>query len=404
MKTNLLLTPEGVRDIYHGECARKHAVEDKIRRMFHLYGYEEIETPVFEFFDIFNKERGSVPSEEMFKFFDRDNHTLVLRPDMTPPIARYVSRYFSEEIKALRLCYLERTFLNAHHYQGRLTQSTQTGAELIGDDSADADAEMVAMMIESLLGAGLGEFQVELGQVDFFRGLCEEAGMGEDAVESLRDLIENKNYFGIEELVSSLYIPDRLRGLFLRLPEMFGDLDQVAEAKALTDNPRAQAALHRLEKIHKILALYGLTDYVSYDLGMLSKYRYYTGVIFKAYTHGTGDYLVNGGRYDKLLVQFGNDKPAVGFAIVIDRLLTALERQGIDVPVELVDTLVLYDPPARARAIEIARNIRKGGAAAVLTRRKDGQTKEDYLAFALAHGIGKVMVLGENGDIAEIRA
>ena len=154
MKNQLLHTPAGVRDIYAEECARKLAVQEKIQQVFHLYGYQNIETPTFEFFDIFNKERGSVGANEMYKFFDRDNNTLVLRPDMTPPIARCVTKYFMEEELPLRLCYLEPTFINNTSYQGRLKETTQTGAEFIGDDSSDADTEMIAMVIDTLKEPG----------------------------------------------------------------------------------------------------------------------------------------------------------------------------------------------------------------------------------------------------------
>ena len=115
----LLHTPEGVRDIYAEECARKTAVQSEIERIFHLYGYQSIETPAFEFYDIFKKERGSAGTREMYKFFDRENNTLVLRPDMTPPIARCVAKYFMDEPGPLRLCYLGQTFLNRASYQGR---------------------------------------------------------------------------------------------------------------------------------------------------------------------------------------------------------------------------------------------------------------------------------------------
>ena len=186
MAASLLHTPEGVRDIYDRECARKLAIQEKISHIFHLYGYEDIETPTFEYFDIFNKERGSVTSQEMFKFFDRDNNTLVLRPDMTPAIARCVGKYFFEETVPVRLCYRERTFTNNSSYQGRQKEITQTGVELIGDDASTADAEVIAMVIEALKASGLKEFQVELGQVEFFRGLTEEAGMDQETRETLR--------------------------------------------------------------------------------------------------------------------------------------------------------------------------------------------------------------------------
>ena len=227
---------------------------------------------MFEFFDIFKKERGSVGSQGMYKFFDRDNNTLVLRPDMTPPIARCVAKYYMDETKPLRLCYLGPTFINGTSYQGRLKESTQTGAELIGDDTSDADAEMIAMVIDALKETGLKEFQVELGQVEFYRGLVEESGMDEETQEKLRILIENKNYFGVEELLSEQTMSEDLKKLFLKLPELFGDIDQIRIAKTMTTNKRALNAIKRLEEVQEILDSYGLGDYVSYDLGMLSKY------------------------------------------------------------------------------------------------------------------------------------
>ena len=208
MAAELFHTPEGVRDLYDKECARKLAVSERISQVFHLYGYQDIETPTFEFFDVFNKERGSVSSREMFKFFDRDNNTLVLKPDVTPAIARCVAKYFMEETLPVRLCYRERTFTNNTSYQGRLKEVTQTGVELIGDDSSTADGEMIAMVIDGLKASGLKEFQVEVGQMEFFRGLVEEAGMDEETEEILREQIENKNYFGVEELVSRRNLPD----------------------------------------------------------------------------------------------------------------------------------------------------------------------------------------------------
>ena len=214
-KNKLIHTPEGVRDIYNGECRKKLAVQEKILNVFYLYGYEHIQTPSFEFFDIFSKDRGSVSSQEMFKFFDRDNNTLVLRPDMTPAVARCVAKYFMDDPMPLRLCYLERTFKNNSSYQGRLKERAESGAELIGDDCADADAEVIAMVIDSLKAAGLKEFQVELGHVAFYRSLTAEAGLAEETEEELNRLIENKNYFGAEELLRSLDIREDLRQAFL---------------------------------------------------------------------------------------------------------------------------------------------------------------------------------------------
>lgn len=402
MANKLLHTPDGVRDIYGVECTRKAAIQNRILEIFHLYGYQDIETPTFEFFDIFNESRGSVKAKEMFKFFDRDNHTLVLRPDETPAIARCVTKYFTEEDMPLRLCYLERTFINNTSYQGRLKEAAQTGVELIGDDSSDADAEILAMVIRALKAAGLTEFQVELGEVDFFRGLLEEAGMDEEMEEKLRELIENKNYFGVEELVMEQPIPQELKDAFLKLPELFGSLEEIQAAREFTKNPRALRAIDRLEEVNRILEYYDLSEYVSYDLGMLSQYQYYTGIIFKAYTYGTGDYIVNGGRYDKLLVQFGKDAPAVGFGISVDDLMLALSRQKIDTPVRVVNTMILFEPESREQAIQLAKHFRDTSMPAQLQLKKADKTLEAYKAYAGRTTITNLLYLDEKGFSVKI--
>lgn len=402
MANKLLHTPDGVRDIYGIECTRKAAVQEKMLKVFHLCGYQDIETPTFEFFDIFNESRGSVKAREMFKFFDRDNHTLVLRPDETPAIARCAAKYFLDEDMPIRLCYIERTFINNSSYQGRLKESSQTGAELIGDDSADADGEILAMVIRALKAAGLTEFQVELGEVDFFKGLLEDAGMDGEMEEALRELIENKNYFGVEELVRLQPMKEELKQVFLKLPELFGSLDQIQAAKELTANPRALKAIERLEEVSRILEHYGLSDYVSYDLGMLSQYQYYTGIIFKAYTYGTGDYIVNGGRYDRLLEQFGKDSPAVGFGITVDELLLALSRQKIETEVDLVNTMILYEQESRENAIRLADHFRNAGMAVQLHLKRQERSLEAYQAYAARRDLNNLLYLDNSGFTVKV--
>ena len=221
MAISLLHTPEGVRDLYNEECAKKETVSAKIGAVFHRFGYRSIQTPSYEFFDIFNKDRGSVASNQMFKFFDRDGNTLVLRPDITPSIARCAAKYFMDEDMPVRLCYNGNIFINNMSLRGSLKESTVMGAEMINDTTTDADAEMVAMLIQSRQVSGLTEFQVEIGQVDFFNGLVEEAGFNEQETDELRTLIEQKNYFGVEEMLSAKDLPEQLKQALLSMPKLF---------------------------------------------------------------------------------------------------------------------------------------------------------------------------------------
>lgn len=377
----LLHTPEGVRDIYQKEYARKLVIEGRIRKILKQYGYDELQTPSFEFFDIFNKERGSVDSRELYKFFDREGNTLVLRPDMTPPVARCAAKYYTDENLPIRLSYLANTFINYSSYQGRLKEATVQGAELIGDDTSDADAEIIAMTIDSLKSAGLEDFQVDIGQVEFFNGLVEEAGLSAETEEQLRELIEEKNFFGVEELVSEQKLPKALSDLFLKLPDLFGPVEVIETARSMTDNPRCLAAIRRLENLYRILGYYGLSDYVSFDLGMLGKYKYYTGIIFRGVTFGMGEPIVSGGRYDGLMRQFGKDAPSVGFSISIDGLLAALSRQKIQVDAPKTDAVLLYEKEEQPSAIAHARALRENGTNLQMIRRDEQRPLSEYLAY-----------------------
>ncbi len=398
MKNQLLHTPEGVRDIYNKECARKLAVQERIHEVFSSCGYKDIQTPTFEFFDIFNKERGSVASREMYKFFDRDGNTLVLRPDITPSVARAATKYFMDEDMPIRLCYMGNTYINNSSYQGRLKEVTQLGCELIGDATVDADAEVIAMVVQCMMASGLKDFQVQIGQVDYFNGLVEDAGIDEEVQEQLRELIENKNYFGVDELLSSLNIDEKTKKSFLGMADLFGGFDVLAKAKENTGNEKSIKAVERLEKLYKVLEYYQLEEHVSFELDMLGHYKYYTGIIFRAYTYGTGDAIVTGGRYDNLIAQFGKDAPSVGFAIVIDRLMLALSSQKIEVELPVGQTIILYEQEKQQEAISAACKLRAQGIRVELIRKFKEKTIENYLEYANNYGASTIYYLGDEAS------
>lgn len=375
MERQLLHTPDGVRDIYNGECEERLILRDKIHRVFKLYGYSDIQTPSFEFFDVYNRERGSVSSKNMYKFFDRDNNTIVLRPDMTPSIARCAAKYFESEQNLVRLCYIGNNFINNSSYQGRLMETTQAGCELIGDSSSAADAEMIAALIESILSTGLTEFQVEVGHVGFFSGITAEAGLTGDSIAELKEIIRNKNLFSIEALLTRENIDEKYNDIFYRLPQMFGDVNILSQAASMTKNETALSAISHLEEVYDILKDYGYEKYVSFDLGVLSELDYYTGVIFKAYTFDVGEPIANGGRYDNLIGQFGKDKASIGFCITIDLLHLAIIRQKIVVVKPTKNRLIVYDESNLKEAVRLAGKLRKEGINTVLSGTCDDESK-----------------------------
>ena len=354
-------TPEGVRDIYSQECSRKQKLQEKLHRVFHQYGFEDIETPTFEYFEVFSKEVGTIPSRELYKFFDREGNTLVLRPDFTPSVSRACATYFNPEKEVVSLCYTGNTFINNSSFRGRLKETTQMGVERMGDDSPEADAEILAMTVECLLATGLTEFQVSVGQVDYYKAIFAQTGMSQEEEEELRELISQKNYFGVEELVKNKNMDKSLARVLSQLPQMFGSTEVLEKAKSHTDNPQALKAVARLEEIYELLKVYGYEKYVTFDFAMLSKYHYYTGIIFQAYTYGTGEALIKGGRYNQLMKHFGKPAASIGFAIVVDNLLMALSRQKIEMEEEEGVTVITYRKENRIQAIQKAKELRAQG-------------------------------------------
>ena len=329
IKNRVMHTPEGMRDVYGKSLHDRKALMKRIHNVFEAFGYSDIETPTIEYFDVFSSDIGTTPSNELYKFFDRDGNTLVLRPDFTPSVARAAAMHFSDSDFPLRLSYEGSTFVNTAEYQGRLKESVQMGVELIGEDSAEADAEIIELTCRMLLASGLREFQVSVGEVNFFKALADKSGLDEESTETVRELISNKNFFGVAEVLDGTKADPEVKEAMQKLPQLFGSAEILNAAEAFALGEREKTAVARLRRIHEILAGKGLDRYVSFDFGLLSKYYYYTGIIFSAFTYGTGEPVARGGRYDLLLGHFGRENPAVGVGLYIDQLTSSLIRQGI---------------------------------------------------------------------------
>ncbi|MFI3172282.1 MAG: ATP phosphoribosyltransferase regulatory subunit [Eubacteriales bacterium] len=395
-------TPEGVRDIYPLECRQKLVLQSELHKTIRGYGYQDIQTPTLEFSEVFSKELGSVEAKELYRFFDRDGNILVLRPDITPSIARALTTVLESADAFGKYCYTGNTFINHTSYQGRLKENTQLGAEMIGIDSVEADAEMLAMVADLLKTVELDEFQISLSHVAFMNSLLEEAALDTETEETIREFCENKNYFGMEEVLVKCELDEALLEAFHVLPELVGGVEVLEKAKKVAPNASALEAISRLEAIVEVLDMYGVLNYVSFDLSMTGTYGYYTGIIFRAYTFGIGDAVVKGGRYDQLLSKFGKDFPAIGFAITVDELFNALTRQKVDVKYELDNHILLFDAGMQHKAIRLAKSFRKNGRVTEIVK-KDEIFKMDYYTEYGRKNFGKYMLyLKENNTVLAV--
>lgn len=392
-----LHTPIGLSDILPEECEKKREVENIINDVFISMGYREIETPAFEYYDVFSGGSGQISQENMFKFFDEKGRILTLRPDITTSIARVAATKLQDENLPIRLCYTGNVF-RAEKTEGvRQREFTQSGIELLGSDTPKADAEVIIAAIEALFAVGISDFQVEIGQVAFFNGLVEQAGLSHEDTEKLRERIECKDSLGIKELTEKLHLDDEIKSLMIALPELFGDLSVVDKADVSGLNPISKAALDNIRSIYKLLESYGFSDVISIDLGMLQSIDYYTGSIFKCYTHGVGFPVCAGGRYNNLVGKFGKSMSAVGVAFGINRILSAL-RKIDDKNEEIANSLVFAKRGCDALAYLFAKNLRVSGFCCELYI--DGYNEEEAEKYAEKVGSPYLFKVGADDYLA----
>ena len=395
----ILHTPEGVRDIYNVECGKKHALESRIRKNFHLYGYHDIQTPTFEYFDVFRKEIGTTSAKELYRFFDKEGNTLALRPDITPSVARAAATLFADEQLPIRLCYTGNAFVNHSNYQGRLREVTQMGAEFIGDDSAEADTEMLALAIETMLSIGVKEFQLTVGNVDFLNSLFEDAMLDDEDKDRVMELINNRNFFGVEEYLEKTTLSRSTKEAFLALNGLVGGVEVLEQARNVAPNSTGIMAIKRLEKIYQMLQLYGVEKYVTFDLGMTGLYGYYTGIIFRGYTYGTGDAVIKGGRYDHLIEKFGKKSPSIGFVIVVDELMNAMMRQKLRILYPRKNTIILYDESRFKDAVAVAKDLRSKAKNVELLKKETEKLLDEYIRYGQEYYAGNLIYIKKYGDI-----
>lgn len=323
--------PHGVQDRFMVEAARRRQVEAVLREQFCRWGYQEVITPTFEYYD--NLTVGASPDlqQAMYRFFDRDGHTLALRADFTPQIARTAATKLYDQPMPLRCFYIGSLFRYEEPQAGRKREFTQAGVELIGADTPAADAEVVALSVAALGTLNLPNFQVNLGQMAFFHAVT--AGLSPESVIAIREAIDRKS---AARLTRALVAPDvtaSQRELLARLPDCVGGAEVLQEARALSTSlpeaAAAMAAIDRLADVYRLLQIYGIGHRVILDLGEVRGMDYYTGITFRGMVPGLGWPVLSGGRYDNLIANFGRSLPAVGFGLGIERVLLLQSQHGM---------------------------------------------------------------------------
>ncbi|AKL93694.1 ATP phosphoribosyltransferase regulatory subunit [Clostridium aceticum] len=396
MKSRKVLLPEGVQDLLIDDCIYRRHIEDKLMDNFIKSGYMEVNTPSLEYYDLFSNDYLASNGDKMFKLIDTNGGILVLRPDCTIPIARMVATKMKDFVYPLKLCYVQNVFRIDEEQAGKKREFRQAGVELFGVASYEADVEVIITAIESLKNLGLKNFQIDIGQVKLLRGILQNLTIEEKAKIGLEEHVENKNFIELDKLVDTLNIEEEIKGILKELPRLFGEPEEVLrEVKRLPLDAGMLEAIEDLEKVCDGITAYGLEKYISLDLGMVTTMKYYSGIIFKGFTRDLGTVLLSGGRYDRLLEDFGIDCAATGFAFIVNKITKALKIQE-NLQVERNRHILVAESEVCLVTAETVEKLRAAGHIVEICLLKNPKDLQEYVQ---RRKIDEVIRINTKGEI-----
>jgi ATP phosphoribosyltransferase regulatory subunit len=388
--------PKGVRVLPPLEAARLRWVEQKLLSVFQRWGFREVLTPTFEYLEVFAQGAGDGVEGKTFKFVDRQTGLLLaLRSDLTPQVARMVAATMRHHPLPLRLAYSASVFRHEEPQAGRQREFFQAGVELIGSDRPEADAEMISMAVEGCQEAGLQCFQIDVGQVEYLRGMLSALNPSPELRRKILSALRRKDAVELQLTLRPLPVEARLKDGILNLTTLYGGEAVLEKAKAWAVTEQSRLALENLTQVYQVLKTYGLAEHIIIDLGETYAFEYPTGVVFQVFTESLGYPIGGGGRYDNLIGQFGYSCPATGFAFELEMVLAALDAEGILPADQGPDFLIIDFNPDKRQALHIAQTLRnKGYAVARDIIRRD---LEGSLYYARVSAIPRAIILGLEG-------
>ena len=396
MKNYDLITPEGTKDLLFGECIVRRNIESSLMGLFRSRGYSETITPGLEFYDVFNLNSRYFPQENLYKLTDSKGRLLVMRPDNTMPIARIVATRLRDADLPLKLCYAQAVYTTEPSLKGRSDEVVQTGIELIGSQLKMADLEVISTAVDSLSSFGM-EFSLELGHIGIFKELVGKLEASDKDKEAIRKLIENKNFRALIALLDSFGSSPVITAL-KKLPALFGGEEVFEKAEELMPDENIKHILDELREVYADASeLCGGDGSITVDLGLVNKTDYYTGLIIKGYLQGHGEEVLSGGRYDRLISEFGYDVPAIGFAVNINAVAKLMEKSDVLPAEPKADVIVYAEEGCEVAALKAARELREQGLIVENALFDDLESVREY---AMEKKIAKVVVIdGESKEV-----
>lgn len=397
MKNYDLITPEGTKDLLFGECIIRRDIENTLLNLFKSRGYSEIVTSGLEFFDVFNQKSRYFPQETLYKMTDSKGRLIVMRPDSTMPIARIVATRLHDAVLPLKLCYNQTVYRNESALKGRSDETVQAGIELIGSEMKIADLEVISTAVDALKAFGM-EFSLEIGHIGVFKALVDRLEADEKDKEHIRKLIENKSFPELNDFLDT-FGNNHITNALKKLPALFGGVEVFEKAEEIIPDENVKRILDELRDIYVSVAeLCGDDGNITVDLGLINKTDYYTGFIIKGYLMGHGEEVISGGRYDKLIAEFGYDVPAVGFAVNVNAISKVIEKSGILPAVKGADAIVFAEEGCETAAIKAAKELREQGLIVENALFSDIESVREY---AKEKKIARVVVIDSEEDVNE---
>jgi len=385
--------PKGVSDFLPETADKINFIAGRIHRVFDLWGFRRVITPLLEFEEVLALGMGEELRGKTFRFDDRQTGKLLaIPPDITPQVARIVATRMHALPLPHRIYYNGRVLRQAQMQSGRSREIFQSGVELIGLDSPEADAEMVAMAIEVLKDLGFTGFKIDLGQVGFYRGIMDASGLSHPVQLLLQDAISKKDVCAVRNILDAEQVPDRVKDEIALLPRLYGGREVLEQAYRIAGNERSKSALDNLSQVLEILDIYGVSEYLTVDLGEIRGLDYHTGITFEGFVPGVGEAVCSGGRYDDLTAKYGYPAPATGFAFNIMALLASLSKRPEVEASRSRDFLIFNQKDERREALEMAQKLRGLGfscARDIIKRDFDSS-----LSYAKKMDIRMLLVIG----------
>jgi ATP phosphoribosyltransferase regulatory subunit len=312
--------PSGTRDVLPDEMRELRAMTERVRAVFERAGYGEVYTPALEYESSFRRDDATA-TRPTYRMFDEQGNVLVLRSDMTLPIARLAATRYTNVSDPLRFCYFAHAYRGVRPQRGQSRELLQAGVELIGMPAPHGTAEVLTVLCQALDAAGLNTYSIGFGDASLYPALLDGVGVGPELHERILAELVAGDFVALDREVQELKLPREQAELLLRVPQIRGGPEVLEGLSGTLDD-----AVTGMRAVHELLEP-SVANRVIFDLGLVRSFGYYTGAVFQVYDPAYGVPIGSGGRYDELLERFGSPRPAVGFALNVERLHIALTSE-----------------------------------------------------------------------------